>query len=153
MPITVNSPYSGRPVKIRDQDLGRAVRDEEGRIFYVVARAEGDGYYAAPTRKGSAKDEQRYDALETKMDAAQVQVDLQHAAVHDATGRRRRGSRARWLVVVLLLLVVGAAAYYGVVYRGGGDPGVGPDRLELPGLPGIDPSPGEPVSPSPKPGL
>ena len=33
MPIVINSPFSGKPVKIRDQDVGRAVKDEEGRIF------------------------------------------------------------------------------------------------------------------------
>ena len=85
-------------MKIRDQDIGRAVRDEEDRIFYVVPRASGEGYYAAPTRKGSEKDEQRYDAMQGKMDQVQTQVTAQHQAVHDATGRRKRSPIVRKLL-------------------------------------------------------
>lgn len=115
MPITINSPYSGRPVKIRDQDIGRAVRDEEDRIFYVVSRASGEGYYAAPTRKGSEKDEQRYDAMQNKMDTVQEQVTVEHQAVHDATGRRKRSPIMRRLILLLILTVIavgGYAAYF-----------------------------------------
>ena len=36
-------------LQVREQDIGRAIRDEEKRIFYVVERPDGDGYYAAPT--------------------------------------------------------------------------------------------------------
>ncbi|MEM6854199.1 MAG: hypothetical protein AAF593_07300 [Planctomycetota bacterium] len=111
MPITINSPYSGRPVKIRDQDIGRAVRDEEDRIFYVVPRASGEGYYAAPTRKGSEKDEQRYDAMQGKMDQVQTQVTAQHQAVHDATGRRKRSPIVRKLLLILILVVLAAVGY------------------------------------------
>ncbi|MEM1108697.1 MAG: hypothetical protein AAGH99_08410 [Planctomycetota bacterium] len=115
MPITINSPYSGRPVKIRDQDIGRAVRDEEDRIFYVVKRESGEGYYAAPTRKGSPKDEQRYDAMQTKMVRVEEQVTEQHQAIHDATGRRNRPSvlrRAVLLLILLALAIAGYAAYF-----------------------------------------
>ncbi|MEM6459939.1 MAG: hypothetical protein AAF710_11185 [Planctomycetota bacterium] len=111
MPITINSPYSGRPVKVRDQDLNRAVRDEEGRVFYVVARADGSGHYAAPTRKGSAKDEQRYDEMAAKMQRSQEQVAVQHEAAFDATGKGRGGGVGRKLVLLVLLLVLAAAGY------------------------------------------
>lgn len=117
MPITINSPYSGRPVKLRDQDVGRAVRDEEGRVFYVVQRASGEGYYAALTRKGSPKDEERYDSLATKMAHSQEQVKKEVAVVHDATGKRRP-SMLRKLVGVAVLLIVLAAIWYVLSERG-----------------------------------
>ena len=40
MPITIFSPHSGNQVKVRDQDAGRAVKDEEGRIFYVLPKSD-----------------------------------------------------------------------------------------------------------------
>lgn len=120
MPITINSPYSGRPVKIRDQDIGRAVRDEEDRIFYVVSRASGEGYYAAPTRKGSEKDEQRYDAMQNKMDTVQEQVAVEHQAVHDATGRRKRSPIMRRLILLLILTVIAAGGYVAYFLSTGG---------------------------------
>ena len=43
MPIVVNSPYSGESVKIRDQDVGRAVKDRDGKVFYVLPRSDGSG--------------------------------------------------------------------------------------------------------------
>ena len=140
MPITVNSPYSGRPVKVRDADLGRAIRDEEGRIFYVVQREGGDGYYAAPTRKGSAKDEQRYDDMAAKMAVSDHQVQAQAAAVHDATGRRRSRPALRLVLILLLLAVVAAGLYLyfvglpeGLDLPGTGDDAITPtDPLDLP---------------------
>lgn len=116
MPITVLSPFSGRPVKVRDQDVGRAVRDEEGRIFYVVARSDGTGYYGSPTRKGSEKDEQRYTDLETKTATTAAQVKAEHAAVqpHDATGPGRQARPLRWLILLLVLLLAAAGVYIAV---------------------------------------
>ncbi|MEX0655546.1 MAG: hypothetical protein WD534_18930 [Phycisphaeraceae bacterium] len=111
MPLIVRSPYSGQPVKVRDQDLGRAIRDEQGRIFYVVPRSEGQGYYAAPTRKGSEKDEQRYLDLERKVaEQGEVARAVQQQALHDATGPGRPVSPIRLIVLVLILLAVIAAA-------------------------------------------
>jgi len=132
MPITINSPYSGRPVKIRDQDIGRAVRDEEQRVFYVVPRSVGEGYYAAITRQGSPKDEQRYDAMQTKMDTTQQQVVAQADAVHDATGRRKANPLARLMVMILLAAALVVAGYAAYVQWGGGQ---WPDFFEEPATP------------------
>lgn len=115
--ITVNSPYSGRPVRVREQDIGRAVRDEENRIFYVVPRSDGKGYYSAMTRKGSAREEQAYDEMAAKSVAAKVSGATQSARqIHDATGRRRSSLRGK-LVILVLLLLVAALAYLGWRYK------------------------------------
>jgi hypothetical protein len=108
MPITVLSPFSGNPVKIRDQDLGRAVRDEAGRIFYVLEKPDGSGYYAAPTRAGGPKDFHRYAALESKTSVARDNTREQVEAVHDATGKRR-GASGKLLVVIFLLILAALA--------------------------------------------
>jgi hypothetical protein len=109
MPIVILSPYSGRPVKIRDKDIGRSVRDEENRIFYVVQRTEGQGYYASLTRNGSEKDQKRYDELEQKTATAEDHKhDEMAQTVHNAMGRKRKGTWARRLIYIAVL---GALAY------------------------------------------
>lgn len=145
MPITINSPHSGRPVKIRDEDIGRAVRDQDGRVFYVVIRTSGEGYYAALTRKGSAKDEERYDKLETRIEQVQEQVDTQAQIVHDATGRRRANPLGRLIVLLLLLGVLAVGGYTAYLTWGGGTaPGWWP--LPIPSVAPVEPiQPGEPV--------
>ncbi|MEM6553827.1 MAG: FKBP-type peptidyl-prolyl cis-trans isomerase, partial [Planctomycetota bacterium] len=111
MPLIIHSPYSGKQVKVRDQDVGRAIRDEEGRIFYVVQRASGEGVYAALTRKGSEKDEQRYDALLQKGETARaVGQERSRQQVLDATGKSRGKVRT---VLILIVLVVLAAVVTG----------------------------------------
>ena len=106
-PVTILSPYSGRPVKVRDQDMGRALRDEQGRVFYIVEDPE-QGRYAARTRKGSAKDLERYQ----KLVAGELEMDQHKQAVaqaHDATGAKRRNPVGLLvLLVIVLLLAVGA---------------------------------------------
>ena len=123
MPLTIHSPHSGHPVKVRDEDIGRAVRDEENRIFYVVPRASGEGFYGAITRKGSPKDEERYDRLAAnpaQVAAAQTAAAAAKSAAaapaapapHDATGgskRRRPVRRAVLTLIVLGGLAVGGA--------------------------------------------
>ena len=111
MPIIVNSPYSGRPVKIRDQDINRAIRDEEKRIFYVIARRDGKGFYSSPTRHGSPKDEQRYLEMEAKINHARdVGADQSQKQILDATGKRRSGLRGK-LFILLLIGVICILAY------------------------------------------
>lgn len=111
-PAIILSPYSGRPVKIREQDLGRALRDEQGRVFYVVEDPE-HGRYAARTRKGSPKDLERYRAIEAN--TAQLDDEVQTtrqglAQAHDASGAKRRNPLGL-LVLVLLLAAVAALGY------------------------------------------
>lgn len=112
-PVTILSPYSGRPVKVREHDLGRALRDEQGRVFYVVEDPE-HGRYAARTRKGSPKDLQRYREIESGV--AKLDSDEQRPAAnlqaHDATGSKRSNPMGR----LILILVVLAAAALGYVY-------------------------------------
>lgn len=131
MPIIVHSPHSGRPVKIRDQDIGRAVKDEEGRIFYAVLRSDGQGHYGARTRHGSPKEEQRYlEMLEKGAIARQSGIEQSREqlaeALHDATGHRRRRPIVVLLLILLLLILAAAAGYYVVVNEDGGS-------LPLPG--------------------
>lgn len=111
MPFIVYGPFSGKPVKVRDEDVGRAIRDEENRIFYVITRSNGDGYYTSPTRQGGAKDEQRYDAMMQKMMKSQNQAREEVAVVRDATGKRRSGISGK-LVILVLFLIVAAIAYW-----------------------------------------
>jgi len=114
MPITVLSPHDGTPVKIRDQDVGRAVRDREGRIFYVLAKSDGSGYYGAMTRAGGEKDERRYMELEakTKQADATAQANVAAAAApHDARGRGRP-MMGRFVLLLLILAAAGAVAWY-----------------------------------------
>lgn len=110
MPIIVNSPYSGQPVKIRDQDIGRAVRDEENRVFYALPRSDGSGYYTAPTRQGGPKDEARYDGMAIKQAGAAKEMQRQAAALHDQTGKRK-SKRGKLVLLVMLLIIIALAAY------------------------------------------
>lgn len=144
MPLTVLSPFSGRPVKVRDQDVGRAVRDEENRIFYVVPKSDGSGYYAAPTRKGSEKDEQRYAELEAKTDQSAQQVKAEHAAVHDATGPGRSGGGGKFLLL-LILIVVAAIAIYLLANGTQGLPFIGEPGPTQPEDAPADEAPGSPT--------
>ena len=144
MPIVINSPHSGRPVKIRDEDIGRAVRDQDGRVFYVVPRPNGEGYYAALTRKGSAKDEERYDKLETRIEQVQEQVDAQSQAVHDATGKRR--TRPGLRAIAILIIVAGLVASGLVMLVESG-------RIDRPGWWPIPPEPVESAPPDGPTGL
>jgi len=136
MPITILSPYSGRPVKVRDQDIERAIRDEEGRIFYVVEGTDGQGYYASMTRKGSEKDQQRYRKLNDKGAVVDHQAKQNVLQAHDATGRRRRNP----VGTLVLLLIVAALALAGYAYV------AHPEWL---GLGGDEPAATEPNNPTP----
>jgi hypothetical protein len=115
MAIEVYSPHSGHPVKVRQEDIGRAIRDEAGQIFYVVPREEGSGYYASLTRTGSTKDQQRYDELAQRIARGEFVPEPPAGAAasgpakpHDATGRRRIAPlRLAVLAVILLALLSG----------------------------------------------
>ena len=131
-PAIILSPYSGRPVKVREQDLGRALRDEQGRVFYVVEDPE-HGRYAARTRKGSPKDLERYREIEAK--TAQLDDHTQPtrddlAQAHDAAGKKRKNPAGLLLLVVIAAVLVAL----GYVY------------LKHPGLLGLEPAKTEPAN-------
>ena len=112
MAIIVHSPHDGYPVKVRDQDLGRAIRDNEGRIFYAVPRSDGNGYYGALTRKGSEKDEQRYVNMLDKMGRAkEVGAQMSAEQIHDATGKTSSRGPMRWAILILLLGLLALGAW------------------------------------------
>ena len=111
MPFVIHSPFDGEPVKVRDQDIGRAIRDKENRIFYALPKAAGDGYYSSPTRQGGLKDEQRYERMLQKSVKTHQNVLEEVVAAHDATGRGRRRGRGR-LVLLVLVAIVAAVGYY-----------------------------------------
>jgi peptidylprolyl isomerase len=153
MPLIIHSPYSGRPVKVRDEDVGRAIRDEEGRVFYVVPRA-GEGYYAAPTRKGSAKDEARYDEMAGKMQQAEkASTDERSGRLrgfrgHDATGRRRTAP-IRLLALLMIVAALAAGGYFAWQWWQGQPAGF-PLQLPIapdPAAPTPAPSPTAPAAP------
>jgi len=113
MGIVIHSPFSGRPVKVRDQDAGRAVKDEEGRLFYVLQRSDGSGYYGAPTRAGGQRDEQRYDTMLAKQTHTR-QVGAERSAAQIAAGQRSRGRGG--LIKLIIVLAVLAAGAWAVLY-------------------------------------
>jgi hypothetical protein len=109
--IEVNSPHTGRPVRIRDKDVGRTVRDEGGNIFYALPRADGEGHYGSLTRAGGPDQERRYDEMLAK--ESQVRTAGQEASVHqvhDARGKPRSNVRGK-LVILFLALIVAALVY------------------------------------------
>ena len=114
MAVVVNSPHNGRPVKVRQQDVGRAVRDDEGHIFYVLARSDAEGYVGSLTRGGGAAPPRPVEGAGKALDQEHAQPDAQEppdkTLPHDATGKRRSKSPAR-LVIVILLLTVAVLAY------------------------------------------
>ncbi len=111
MPFVIHSPFDGTPVKIRDKDIGRAIRDKENRIFYVIPNSNGEGYYSAMTRQGGLKDEQRYARMMEKSATTNQIVREEVATMQDATGRARGKGRGK-LVLLVLIIIVAAAAYY-----------------------------------------
>jgi FKBP-type peptidyl-prolyl cis-trans isomerase len=132
MAMIVHSPHDGQAVKVRDQDLERAIRDREGRIFYAVKRSDGQGYYGALTRKGSAKDEQRYlDMLEKMQRARDVGAQRSAQQIHDATGKPSGPGALRWVLLLIVVALIAAVSWYVVQPdnpRGGtGQPPAGPD--------------------------
>ena len=115
MAIIVKSPFSGKDVKVRDNDAGRAVKDEEGRIFYVLPKSDGSGYYGSITRSGSgaARDESRNEEMEDKVAVARGNV---HENVEASRGGGG-GMAGKVIVLVFILAVLGFGAW---VFVGGG---------------------------------
>ena len=98
-------------MKIREQDVNRAVKDEEGRIFYVLPRSDGNGYYGATNRAGNPKEEQRALEMEAKQARSGGQAKEQ---VHSAVGPGRKSSGGmvgKLIKLVILLAILGALAW------------------------------------------
>ncbi len=105
--IDVNSPHSGRIVRVRDKDVGRSVRDEDGRIFFVLPRSDGEGHYGSVTRTGGPKEEQKYLEMLAKEEHAKATGQaITAAAIHDATGRRRSSWRGKAVIFFILAMVM-----------------------------------------------
>ena len=100
--IVVKSPHNGRPVKVREQDVGRAVRDDEGHVFYVLARCDQNGYFGSTTRGGSGP--ARPEGAIAK--ASVVQEASNTTVPHDATGK----DRSKLPAGLLIMIVLGTAA-------------------------------------------
>ncbi len=108
--IEVASPHSGRMVRVRLKDVGRSVRDEEGRIFFVLDRSDGGGYYASLTRTGGAKAEKEYLDMLDKQDAAKASgEERSQQQIFDATGKARSKLKGRVLLVLILAALAAAA--------------------------------------------
>ena len=128
MAIIVHSPYSGLPVKVREQDVGRAVRDAAGKIFYVLPRPDGKGHFGSSIRGGGEAELKRYEEVVAQAAPGRgnaVAEDAQPGScgleVFDASGKGRPGFRGRrkWIVAVLILALLGAAAWAVWQWRGG----------------------------------
>ncbi len=94
--ITVYSPYSGTEVKIRPQDVGKAVKDKDGKMFYVLNRPDGNGFYCAMTRAGGDRDIQKYDHMMGRLNKTQQAAykQSQKPLAEDA-GRQKKRDRQR----------------------------------------------------------
>ena len=118
MSIEVSSPFSGRPVKIRPQDVGKAVRDEEGKMFYVLPKRDGTGYYGAPTKAGGERDEQRAARYEQRM--AEAKKVNEERSKDQIKVERKKARSGKFIGVLIGLVIAGGLAAYWFVFRGGG---------------------------------
>ncbi len=158
MAMIVHSPHDGQAVKVRDQDLQRAIRDSEGRIFYAVKRSDGRGYYGSFTRKGSYKDEQRcLDMLEKTQHARETGAERSAQQIHDATGNSSGPGGVRWLLLLVVAVLIASVTWY-FVRPDNHSGGIGPSPIdqntpapEDSGLPAIDN--GVDISPSSRDGM
>ncbi len=116
MSLVVYSPYSGAAVKIRNEDIGRSVKDPDGRIFYVVAKEEGQGCFAAKTRKGTPEDLAL--ALSYEENAVINPETVHSKGIYDATGSKRKLNSGK-LFVIVLLLICSTLMILGLIYGKG----------------------------------
>ena len=128
MSLVVYSPYSGAAVKIRNEDIGRSVKDPDGRIFYVVANGDAGDCYAAKTRKGTPEDLAL--ALSNEENAKLNPESVHSKSIHDATGSKRKLNSGKLFVIVLLLIGASVMAY-GYIYGPGLWKKFDPDKQEI----------------------
>ena len=120
--IEILSPFSGRPVKIRPDDVGTAVHDQEKRIFYVIQRPDGTGYYSAPSKAGGERDIARYDKyLERMSGAKKATKEVEKAHTQSA---KKSADTGKLIKLIVVLAVLAAAAWY--AYKHHWIPGLGP---------------------------
>lgn len=110
MSIEVRSPYSGEMVKIMPKDVGKAVKDRDGRVFYVLEDDEG-GYYPSMTRSGEGSAKAQGDHARTEERMAE-----HHAAVAErgaGSGKRPSKGYLAYMVVIGIVIVAVWAFVYG----------------------------------------
>jgi hypothetical protein len=109
--IEVLNPFDSRPVKVRPQDVGKAMRDKRGRIFYVLARPDGSGYYTAPSKAGGQRDIERYDHAVARTSRTK---EFAQERVAQPPVRRAGGALGRIVRVLVILAVIAGLAAYGL---------------------------------------
>ena len=107
--ITVKSPWNSHPVKVRSADAGRALRDGQNKVFYLI-QDETDGWYASRTRTGGPSELNHYRNLPEPEPVADNAATL---APVDRTGAPPR-NRSRLLILLAAALALGAVAAVGV---------------------------------------
>jgi hypothetical protein len=126
MGITVINPHNGEEMKVRDNDAGRAVKDKEGRIFYVLPKSDGSGHYGALTRAGSAKEEARNQEMEEKIKGARKNTEQEWQSRAPSGGGFMK--TVMKVIRLLLFLAILAGLGWAVFF--------GPLKGRIPGLPG-----------------
>ena len=119
--MEILSPHNGRAVRVRDKDVGRSVRDSDGKIFYVLRRTdrrvqgEGDSaaYFGSLTRIAGLEQEQKYDEMVAKQAVARdVGQKRSHQQVHDATGTKRSNNRGKLVIFALIIAMLAVVALW-----------------------------------------
>ena len=105
MSIEVRSPHNGEMVKVMPKDVGKAVKDSDGRVFYVMPKSDGSGYFAAITRAGAEKDEARSERADNRMAAHQEAARERDTSVKKG---RIHSKPYRLYLVVAVVVILGA---------------------------------------------
>ena len=111
--IYVNSPHDNNPVKVLEKDIGRAVKDNEGRTFYVLPKSDGSGYFGAFSRADAAKEEA--DALHRESQEQRA-AEAAAAPVHVVGHSQRSGGKMLILLILLALIAGGIYLWYSGVF-------------------------------------
>jgi len=113
MSISVISPFTGEQIKVRPQDVGKAVEDRMNHKFYVLERPDGSGYYAAPTKAGGRRDIDKYDAMLAKADRAKSTGRQRSQVQIDAARGSRSGNKMKLVLLVIILIVAAWLLLFG----------------------------------------
>ena len=119
--MEILSPHNGKTVRVRDKDVGRSVRDGDGKIFYVLRRtnrqAQGEGdssvYFGSLTRLGGLEQEKKYDEMAAKQEQARdVGHERSQQQIHDATGSKRSNKRGKFVIFALIIAMLGVVVLW-----------------------------------------